>query len=245
MSMMLGEERHFFAVSLIRNVDALWDSSATWTLSAANSATGWPSFSFAEQSLVYDGPLPKRCPCHSVHKTFKGLTQHNGIVGLFLLGTGTAVDCRVHRSEVPWGWRLFCTSGTDSRRALTKSSHWLRHLLAGAHFIVPGLLVISPGYSWSMLRISPDNSYWSMLRLVLWTSTYAVLQLFLWTRWLLLSISVSPTVSAPTPPAVAFPPASSSSSRVLSLKARSRTPRRSKTPLVLLEPRGHGDGVRG
>ena len=41
-----------------------------------------------------------------------------------------------------------------------------------------------------------------------------------------LSISVSPTVSAPILP-----------SRVLSLKARSRTPRRCKTPLVLLEPR--------
>ena len=143
---------------------------------------GWPSFSFTEQSLVvYDGPLPKRSPCQSAHTSFKGLMQENDFIssstvslGVFLLGTDTAVDCRVHRSQLPWGWRLLCKSGTDSRRALTSLLPGLRLLLPGAHSLEPGILVISPGYS-----------CWSMLHLVLWTSTNAAMQLFLWTLWLL------------------------------------------------------------
>ena len=81
-SMMLGEERFFFAVSLNRtiyrrplgflsNMDAF----------RSQLYDGWPSFPFAEQSLVNDGPLPKRCPCHSAHKTLKkSLTHENDFI---------------------------------------------------------------------------------------------------------------------------------------------------------------------
>ena len=54
---------------------------------------GWPSFSFAEESLVYDGPLPKRCPC--VHKTFKGLTQENDFVSSSTVSLGFSFWARV------------------------------------------------------------------------------------------------------------------------------------------------------
>ena len=83
---------------------------------------GWPSFSFTEQSLVYDGPLPlpqrsQNFPRFDARKRFH--LFFNGIAGRFLLGTGTAVYCRVHRSQVPKKLRIFCKSGTDSRRGLT------------------------------------------------------------------------------------------------------------------------------
>ena len=59
--MTLGEEPHFFAVSLNRNIDAPWDSSATWTPSATNSTMGGLPFPLEEQLLVYDSTLPKKC----------------------------------------------------------------------------------------------------------------------------------------------------------------------------------------
>ena len=49
---------------------------------------GWPSLSFTEDSLVYDGSLPKRCPCRNVHKTFKGLTQANDFISSATVSLG-------------------------------------------------------------------------------------------------------------------------------------------------------------
>ena len=84
---------------------------------------GWPSLSFTEDSLVYDGPLPKRCPCRNVHKTFKGLTQANDFISSATVSlgvsfwAGTAVHFRFYRFQFPWGWRLFCKFGTDASKA--------------------------------------------------------------------------------------------------------------------------------
>ena len=64
-----------------RNIDALWDSSATWTPFAAK--------------LVYDGPLPKRCLCHTDHKTFKGSLPENGFISSATASLGVSFWARV------------------------------------------------------------------------------------------------------------------------------------------------------
>ena len=122
---MLGEQRHFSAVSLIRNIDALWDSSATWTLFAANSMMGGLPFLSRNNDLG----TTAFCPRDALPQRSQNFQRSDarkrfhffftGVAGRFLLGSGTAVDCRVHRSPAPEGWRLLCKSGTDSRRALT------------------------------------------------------------------------------------------------------------------------------
>ena len=182
--MMLSEERHFFAVSLTRNIDALWDSSAAWSFFCNQLYDGWPSFSFAEQSLVYEGLLP--LPQHSQNlQRFDARERchffFDGIVGLFLLGTGTAVDCS-HKSLRDGG---SCKSGTDSRRALAS------------------LLLVASSSSWSTFYrswLAGDLTRSQLLEY----ATFGIVDEYL--RGIAanildslapLSVSVSPTVSAP------------------------------------------------
>ena len=171
---------------------------------------GWPSFSLAEQSLVYDGPLPKRCPCHSV----QGLTQENDFISSSTVSLGSSFWARVLPSIAEFiGHNSLRDGGVSASvkqiheglsrvfSLATSSSSWstfYRSWLAGDLTRLLLLEYATPATVRGVAAIPLDSLA-------------------------PLSISVSPTVSAP---AVAFPSTSSSSSRALSLKVRSRIPRR-------------------
>ena len=59
---MLGEERHSYAVSPNPNIDALWDSSATWTPFAANSMMGGPHCLSLKNRLFTTVPCTRDAP---------------------------------------------------------------------------------------------------------------------------------------------------------------------------------------
>ena len=174
-------------------------------------------------------------PCHSAHKTFKGRTQENDFISSSPVLLGVSFWARV----------------------LPSIAEFIGHqLLRDGGFSV-NLEPTQEGLS-RVFSLAASSSSWSTFYRSWLTGDLTKLQLLEYVchachggrviaRYCsnasglagsFVDLCLSPSVPVPLSPAVAFPSASSSSTRVLSLKARSRTPRRSKTPLLLVEPRG-------
>ena len=123
---------------------------------------------------MYDGILSKRCPCHSAHKTFKGLTQEND----------------------------FISSSTVSfwARVLSWIAEFIGHQSLSHGGFSANLEPIHEGLS-RVFSLAASSSSWStfyrswltgdltrpqLLKYATpgtWTSIYTVMQLFLWTHW--------------------------------------------------------------
>ena len=163
-SMML-RERRFSAVFLSRTVVAFWDSSATWTPFVANFYDGWPSFSTSRDNLVYDGPLPKTCPCSVTHKAFKGVTQENEFVSSSA-SHGTPFWAQVS-IITPSGMAVQLQVRCQFTLELRVHFQWLALPHPGAHSIILGLPGTFQGCSSTLQHLST------------WTSIHVVRLLFL------------------------------------------------------------------
>ena len=177
---------------------------------------------------------PRDGPCHSAYRTLKGLTQENDVISSATVSLGVSFWARVlpsfaefigHQSLRDGG---FSANLEPIHEGLSRvfslaasSSSW------STFYLSHQATVVGVCYAWYGGRV--------LTRYDIYSSGLAGSFVDLCFSICFCAISL----------AVAFPSTSSSSSRVLPLKAKSRSPRRSKTSLVLSEPREHGDGVRG
>ena len=203
--------------------------------------SGWPNLIEAQNSLKYKGPLPISCSCGREHIPFIGLS----------------VDSTFRTSTVPgFGvdfWTSFVYDGT-----LERSSDPLRDgdqpdltPLGESPLLSPSLASASSSLrstyeAWkagtltkaSLVDIAPSDSiavYFSSPHSSSLDSPSRSCLRTLWKVFLVSSTAVSPGASTAG--------ATSSTPTVSLLPARSRSPCRTKRPLVLLRPRGDVSSV--
>ena len=186
---------------------------------------GWPSFSSAERQLVHDGPLPKKCLCHSAHRSFKGLAQQNDVISSSTVLLGSSYWARIPPSIAK------CIGHNSPRNGGVSAS--VKPIHGGLSRVFS---MTTSSSSWSTLYHSWLAGNLTGLQLLEYAAPATVDEYLRGVAVVPLhslaplSFSSSPDASVPSSPAVLAPCTSASSSRVLSLKARSRT----LVPLCLL-----------
>ena len=132
---------------------------------------GWPSFSPSGDNLVYDGPLPKTCPCSVTHKAFKCVTQENEFVSSSAsLGTSLYGHCHLSQrsaSITPLGMAVQLQVRCRFKLEIRAHFHCLPLLHPGVHSTFLGFPGTFHGSSSS-----------TMLHLNTQTSVYVVRLLF-------------------------------------------------------------------